>query len=281
MSYTINEKFIPVYASIKKCRNCNYQFTEEHEKCPKCGSNDISNAKNRIDGLRKLAYEIGEVIIATDPDAEGEKIAWDISNMLSWCDIKRAEFHEITPSAIKNAFKKLRKIDENLVKAQIVRRIEDRWIGFVLSQKLWDAFNKKNLSAGRAQTPVLGWIIERAKENKKKIKVGIVKSLGLILEDVENNEIDLNIKLKEEKHEKKNPLPPYTTDSMLRDANLILKMSANETMKIAQNLFENGLITYHRTDSSYVSEAGLKVARDYLKEIFMQENGARPAPMNV
>ena len=288
----VDGAFIPIYASIKKCMECGYQFTEERENCPKCGSNLINDAKKRIEALRKLAYEVEEVIIATDPDAEGEKIAWDLKNMLPFRDIKRAEFHEITRNAIRNAMKNLRNIDENLVKAQMVRRIEDRWIGFVLSQKLWKVFNEKNLSAGRAQTPVLGWILERAKEHRQKIKIGIVKELGLSLKNVDREEIELEIELEEERHEKKNPLPPYTTDTMLKDANAILKMDANETMKIAQTLFENGLITYHRTDSTRVSEAGLKIAREYLKENLItrwrQGGGAhecirptRPWPRNV
>ncbi len=266
----VNKKFIPIYASIKKCMDCNYQFTEERESCPKCGSKNINDAKKRIDALRKLAYEVEEIIVATDPDAEGEKIAWDLKNMLSFKPVKRAEFHEITRAAIKKALDELRNIDENMVKAQIVRRIEDRWIGFVLSEKLWNVFSERNLSAGRAQTPVLGWIIERADENRQRIKVGFVKEFGLVLKNVGKSEIELEIELMEERREKKNPLPPYTTDSMLRDANAILKMNANETMKIAQALFENGLITYHRTDSTRVSEAGFKIAREYLKENFVE-----------
>ena len=111
------------------------------------------------------------MIIGTDPDSEGEKIAWDLKNLLSGCgEVKRAEFHEITKKAISNALENLREVDENLVKAQIVRRIEDRWIGFVLSHKLQEVFKDKNLSAGRVQTPVLGWILERTKENKERKK---------------------------------------------------------------------------------------------------------------
>lgn len=264
----VSNSFIPIYASIKKCNECQHQFTEEIGECPKCKSKNINDAKARIDALRKLAFEAGEVIIGTDPDAEGEKIAWDISNLLAGCGkIKRAEFHEITPKAIRKAFENLRSIDEKLVKAQIVRRIEDRWIGFCLSQKLWEVFGNKNLSAGRAQTPVLGWIIERAEEFKERKKIGIIEDLNLILEEVDK-EVDIEIELIEEREEKKKPLPPYTTDSLLKDATTILKISANKAMKIAQNLFERGLITYHRTDSVYVSDTGLKIAKEYLGNDF-------------
>ncbi|MCD6447426.1 MAG: reverse gyrase [Thermoplasmata archaeon] len=272
----VNGKFIPIYATIKKCMDCGYQFTEERKECPKCGSKNINDARERIDALRNIAYEAGNIIIGTDPDAEGEKIAWDIANLLAGCgEIKRAEFHEITPAAIKKAMKNLRDIDENLVKAQIVRRIEDRWIGFCLSQKLWEVFNNRNLSAGRAQTPVLGWIIKRAEEHKERRKVGIIQDFGIVLEGIEKGEVEIEIKLIEAKKEMKNPLPPYTTDEVLRDANSILKIPANKTMKLLQDLFESGLITYHRTDSTYVSEAGLKIAREFLGADFHPRQGTQ------
>ncbi len=260
-----NGLFRPIYASIKKCRNCGHQFTEEKKTCPKCGSPNIDDSKRRIEFLRKIAKQTGYVIIGTDPDAEGEKIAWDISNLLSGCgEIKRAEFHEITRKAVSRALRELRDVDENRVKSQIVRRIEDRWIGFVLSQKLWDKFGNRHLSAGRAQTPVLGWIIQRADEHKLKKKVAYLEDFDLFIDDLDKKDLTVKIELIERKIEEMTPLPPYTTDSLLRDSNRILKMSAGETMKLAQDLFENGLITYHRTDSTTVSEAGLRIAKEYL-----------------
>ncbi len=266
----VNGKFVPIYASIKRCRDCGYQFTEEREDCPKCGSTNIDDSKRRINALRKLAHDAGFVIIGTDPDAEGEKIAWDLKNLLSGCgEIKRAEFHEVTRRAVNEALANLRDIDENLVKAQIVRRIEDRWIGFILSQKLWKAFGDTNLSAGRAQTPVLGWIIERAEQHREKKKIGIIRDFDLTIEDVENAELELEIDLIEEREEEKTPLPPYTTDTLLRDANAILKIPAKEAMQLAQTLFESGLITYHRTDSTRVSEVGFRIAREFLGDDFV------------
>ncbi len=277
----VGKIFVPVYSSIKRCRSCGYQFTSDAEKCPKCDSEDIDDSSLRISSLRKLAHDAGIVIIGTDPDSEGEKIAWDLFCLLSSCgEIKRAEFHEITPKAVINALNNLRSVDTNLVKAQVVRRVEDRWIGFELSQKLWEVFGSRNLSAGRAQTPVLGWIIERYEEHRKKKRVLFVKELGISVdldegvsgkcETGEKGKVRLRaeIKLVERREEEKTPLPPYTTDTMLRDANAILKMSAAEAMKIAQELFESGLITYHRTDSTRVSEAGWRVAREWLGEDF-------------
>ena len=261
--------FRPIYASIKRCKNCSYQFTEETERCPKCGSDSIDDSKLRIQFLRKIARQTGSVIIGTDPDAEGEKIAWDLANLLRGCgEVKRAEFHEVTRGAISSALKKLRDIDERRVKAQIVRRIEDRWIGFVLSHKLWDRFNNKNLSAGRAQSPVLRWVIERAKEHAKRKKIAFIENLNLYVEDVDKEDLTVEVRVLERKVESRVPLPPYTTDSMLKDGNSILKMSASEIMKIAQDLFESGLITYHRTDSTSVSDTGLRIAREYLGEEF-------------
>lgn len=266
-------RFTPIYASIKRCKVCGYQFTEKHEICPRC-EGEVDDSKSRIAMLRKLAKETGFVIIGTDPDSEGEKIAWDIKNLLSGCaEIKRAEFHEVTKRALMKALSNLRDVDEKLVKAQLVRRIEDRWIGFTLSQKLWRVFHDTNLSAGRAQTPVLGWIIERAEENKRRKKVAVIKEFNLYLEDFDikaidkgDDEVELEISIIDEKVDERLPLPPYTTDTMLRDANTILKLSAKEVMQIAQDLFERGLITYHRTDSTHVSEVGLRIAKDYLGE---------------
>ena len=266
-----NGKFIPIYASIKRCRDCGYQFTEEREDCPKCGSKNVDDSKRRIKALRKLAHDVDLIIIGTDPDSEGEKIAWDLRNLLAGCgEIRRAEFHEVTRRAVSEALKNLRDIDENLVKAQIVRRVEDRWIGFVLSQKLWEVFGDRNLSAGRAQTPVLGWVIQRYEEYKQKKKVAIVRDLDLTL-DVEDSkeELELEIELLEEREEERTPLPPYTTDTMLRDANAILKIPARDAMKLAQDLFESGLCTYHRTDSTRVSEVGLRIAKEYLGDDFV------------
>lgn len=264
----VGEKFIPIYASLKRCRECGYQFTAELLNCPKCNSQDLDDSKNRIDALRKLAQQSGLVIVGTDPDSEGEKIAWDIRNLLSgFADIKRAEFHEVTRKAITNALNNLRDMDTNLVKAQIVRRIEDRWIGFTLSEKLWQRFGDKNLSAGRAQTPVLGWIIQRAEENKSKKKIAIIKEWQLEL-DAEKEELEIEIELLSEERKEVSPLPPYTTDTLLRDANNLLKFDVRKCMTLAQDLFERGLITYHRTNSTRVSDQGMRIAKTYLGEDF-------------
>jgi len=263
----VKKDFIPVYAPLRKCRKCNYQFTEG-DRCPICGSDDVYFAKTQIDVLRALAFECESVLIGTDPDIEGEKIAWDLKNLLFPFakHIGRAEFHEVTKRAILEAIEKEREMNEDLVKAQIVRRIEDRWIGFELSQKLWKKYGERNLSAGRAQTPVLGWIIERYEESKKKEEAWFLKGTPVKLPW--KGELYGEIR-KIGMEEKEYAIPPYTTDEILKDAHRIYGIGAKEAMRILQNLFEMGLITYHRTDSTHVSDVGLKIAKEYLKDDFV------------
>ncbi len=131
----------------------------------------IEGKEEIINSIRSASLESFEVYVATDPDTEGEKIGWDLKLLLEPYvkNIKRMEFHEVTKKAIVNAIRNPRDFDEDLVKAQIVRRVADRWVGFEYSQLLQKAFGKSNLSAGRVQTPVLGWIIEREELTKQKI----------------------------------------------------------------------------------------------------------------
>jgi reverse gyrase len=268
----INEEFIPIYDVIKKCKNCGNQFTGEI--CPKCKSKDYYSKEGFIRAIRELASEVKYVFLATDPDAEGEKISYDLFCIIHPINnkIERLEFHEVTKTAFIKALENRRRIDLRLVESQLVRRIEDRWIGFELSQVLWNVFKNRRLSAGRVQTPVLGWIIERVKEARKHKKV-----LYLVLSN------DLKISIENPKEEKVNkaiisnlteeekviyPAPPYTTDSLLRDASLELNFPVEKTMRIAQDLFEAGLCTYHRTDSTTVSNVGINIAKEYIQEKF-------------
>ena len=277
-------KFIPVYDTIKRCRDCGYQFVDWEKKgvCPRCGSKNVRDALENVVAMREIAQEVDEILIATDPDTEGEKIAWDIRNVLSpyTPNIKRTEFHEVTRPAILRAIEEARNVNENRVEAQIVRRIEDRWIGFELSGELQRVFENRNLSAGRVQTPVLGWIIERYQEFRERE----VYFLGLTLENGLQVTIELGKDGKdveppkevivEEVHLEErelNPNPPYTTDAMLRDASTFLKLSAPETMRLAQDLFEAGLTSYHRTDSTHVSNTGIEIAKEYITQELGEE----------
>jgi reverse gyrase len=163
-----DNKFIPIYSPIKVCVRCNKKVEEDEEYCIYCKASDFKEKNDVIQGLRLLASFTDKVLIGTDPDREGEKIAWDIYLLLKPFNnnIKRIRFHEITVKAINEALSNPSIIDENLVKAQLVRRIEDRWIGFKLSEIIQVKFNKKTLSAGRVQTPVLGFIVERTEQEK-------------------------------------------------------------------------------------------------------------------
>ncbi|RMA97826.1 reverse gyrase [Hydrogenothermus marinus] len=271
-----NHYYIPVYDTIKYCSKCNEQTTEPF--CTKCkGKPDIDKI-TIVEALRQLGLEIDEIYIASDPDTEGEKIGWDVGTVLKPYQnkMKRMEFHEVTKWAFMEALENPRNIDENLVKAQIVRRVADRWVGFSLSQHLWKVFKKNWLSAGRVQTPVLGWIIDRYKQGKeKKGVINVETKAGKFrfeFEDLkEFNKVipeKIEIKLKEKSIIEKNPLPPFNTGELLRESSNRLGLSADETMNIAQDLFESGFITYHRTDSTRVSTAGMGIAKEYISEKF-------------
>ncbi|NJE62323.1 reverse gyrase [Thermococcus sp. 21S7] len=277
-------KFIPVYDTIKRCRDCGHQFVDWEEKgiCPRCGSTNVRDALQNVKAMRELAQEVDEILIATDPDTEGEKIAWDIMNVLSpyTPNIKRIEFHEVTRPAIMRAIEEARDVNEGRVNAQLVRRIEDRWIGFELSQELQRVFENRNLSAGRVQTPVLGWVIERYKEftESETYFMGLSLENGLRVtvelgKDGKNVEPPEYVTVKDVQLEERelNPMPPYTTDAMLKDASTFLKLSAPETMRLAQDLFEAGLTSYHRTDSTHVSSTGIEIAKEYITQELGEE----------
>ncbi len=246
----------------------------------------IEGKEKIIQSLRRMAVEAQEVLIATDPDTEGEKIGWDVAQMLRVYNhnIKRMEFHEVTKKAIKRALKETRDFNLNLVKAQVLRRVSDRWVGFEFSKLLQNAFGKHWLSAGRVQTPVLGWIIQREKEYRQKVYrvvFAIDKDGRLKVDWSFENKRDaesfysklsqIKVKLIEEKEELRNPPPPFSTDTMLKSASDAHRWSLPKTMGLAQTLFELGYITYHRTDSTRVSDYGLSIAKDYIREEFGEE----------
>ncbi len=246
----------------------------------------IEGKERIIESLRRMAMEAQEVLIATDPDTEGEKIGWDIALLLKAynSNIRRMEFHEVTKKAIRKAIRESRDFDLNLVKAQILRRVADRWVGFEFSKLLQKAFGKQWLSAGRVQTPVLGWIIQREREYRQKVYKIVVP-----LDDGGRLRVDwsfeskeeaysfysmlsqIRVELIEERQELKNPPPPFSTDTMLKSASDIYRWSLPKTMSLAQTLFELGYITYHRTDSTRVSDYGIGLAKEYISEEFGEE----------
>ena len=277
-------KFVVNYSPIYKCYNCGKTFTVRSNKCPYCGSSFISSSEKIVAALRKLSTEVDEIYIASDPDQEGEKIAYDVALLVRPYNknIYRIKYHEVTRNGIINAIMNKTNIDYNLVKSQIVRRIEDRWIGFELSNSLKILFSDRNQGSGRVQGPVLGWIVERTKEYKKNlgwilyIKLGdyTVKKFFKTKEEAESYASQLNIKINKisEKEELLNPLPPFTTDSLLVEAYNKLGINSIIVMKLAQELFESGLITYHRTDSTHISAVGISIAKEYLDCKNLSEN---------
>jgi len=277
----VNEEFIPWVEPIKKCAVCGREIEEKEKTCI-CGAQKIADAKLRIEALRKIASLVDEVVIGTDPDSEGEKIAFDLYLLLKPFNkkIKRARFHEVTKKEILRLWENLEDFDLNLVKAQLVRRIEDRWIGFSISPVLWKVFQNNKLSAGRVQTPVLGWVVERTKQLKEKeelINLTLENGLRLYFRakkgTYENilKEGFVEIKNVEVYEEEINPYPPFTTDTLISVLTSFLKVDANESMQIAQKLFESGLITYHRTSSTTVSSTGINIAREYIVSNFGEE----------
>ncbi|MEO0240259.1 MAG: reverse gyrase [candidate division WOR-3 bacterium] len=248
---------------------------------------EVIEGKNKIvQSIRRMAMEAQEILIATDPDTEGEKIGWDIAELLRAYNpnISRMEFHEVTKKAILKAIRERRDFNLNLVKAQVVRRVADRWVGFEFSKLLQYTLGKQWLSAGRVQTPVLGWIIEREKEHRKKIYkvIAYIDEIGKLkvdwtfddkkeAEEFYKGISEIKVELLEEKEEIKNPPPPFSTDTMLKSASDIYRWSLPKTMEFAQALFELGYITYHRTDSIRISDYGINIAREYIKEEFGEE----------
>ncbi len=273
----INGRIIPVYDTIRYCP-CGEQTTENI--CPGCNMGPQEDKIDLVRALRRVGYEVDMVFLATDPDTEGEKISWDLSNVFRVFvkNMRRMEFHEVTRRAILKALENPGDVNQNLVKAQILRRIADRWIGFALSEKLKKYFGESNLSAGRVQTPVLGWVIERTRQSRNKKDVLIAETdTGRFVFELENKAglpkkpAYLYYRILKKEEREKEAIVPFNTSMMLLESSRRLGFSAPLTMKLAQELFEAGLITYHRTDSIRVSSWGVEVAKEYIEEHFGKE----------
>jgi len=257
-----------------------------------------------LDKLRKAAKKSDKIYLATDPDREGEAIAWHLAKALK-IDEKdkcRIEFNEITKTAVKNAIKSPRVINGTLVDAQQARRILDRLVGYEISPILWRKV-KWGLSAGRVQSVTLKIICDRQKEIEKFItkeywtiecelcKKGEPLKLTVKLTSKGGDKIEINSKeesdnliilLKEKEFivsktkkssKSKNPLPPFITSTLQQDAYRKLNFATRRTMSIAQELYEGmdveghgtvGLITYMRTDSTRIAEEAQINAKDFI-----------------
>ena len=242
---------------------------------------EISRGKEKVvSDLRTLASKANEIILATDPDREGEAIAWHIETLLNEdkkvkAPIERVVFHEITKEAVEEALKHPRKIDTNLRKAQEARRVLDRLVGYDLSGLIWKKV-RYGLSAGRVQSPALRIIMEREREirvfvpekfwritglfeTEKKDKLTLTcseeprdeKLVEKIMEAGKNgNWLVSDVK---ESEQKRSPRAPFTTSTLQQTASSRLGYSPSRTMQIAQKLYEAGHITYMRTDSTNLS----------------------------
>lgn len=264
--------------------------------------------------LQNDAKKSSHVLLASDPDREGEAIAWHLNNAIkdkTQADVKRVVFNEITPNAIKEAVKQPREIYESLVNAQKARRVLDRLVGYNLSPLLWEKV-KNGLSAGRVQSVALRLICEREKEvedfipeeywtleadflkGKTQFTAQLVKYKGQkpelknesdvnkIIEEIKNSEC----KVKEIKTTDKTvrPKAPYTTSKLQQDAANRLGFTSRKTMQVAQQLYEGvqigdsrvGLITYMRTDSVRIAQSALDDARKWIEKNFPSELPSQP-----
>jgi len=258
-------------------------------------------ARKRLTPIKKSLEKASKIILATDEDREGEAISWHLSEALK-LDPKTTErivFHEITKSAIEEALKNPRRIDMDLVDAQQARRVLDRLVGYKLSPFLWKKI-AKGLSAGRVQSVAVRLIVEREREIKnfkpeeywsieallKKTKDSEKEFIATLIKKGNETIGKLDIKTKEnadkilkdlegakyqiaeieKKETKRNPLPAFTTSTLQQEAWQKLHFSAKFTMSLAQTLYENGLITYHRTDSLNLSDQSLFAAKKFIIE---------------
>lgn len=248
--------------------------------------------KKTVAELRKAVKEVDQVWLATDEDREGEAIAWHLCEVLKLDPAKtnRIVFHEITKDAIQSAVKNPRRVDMDLVKAQQARQILDRLVGFELSPVVWRKV-PGGKSAGRVQSPAVRLLVEREREIQDFESSFIFKVSGEFYKnksDAFKGNLSTDFATEEESHKflkslpdakftvsnlatteaTRNPLPPFTTSTLQQDANARLGMSARTTMSLAQQLYQQGKITYMRTDSLNLSNQFLGAAGKFIEEKF-------------
>ena len=282
----------------------------------------IANKAKTIKEIVKESKKAQKIILATDQDREGEAIAFHLEYVLKEklkkkVNFERIIFHEITKQTLLDALTKPRKLNQKLFDAQQARRVVDRLVGYQISPYLWKRYSKSWLSAGRVQTVVLRFIVEREKEREKfkEEKYYIVKGLFMaktelpvakltklkgkpffikktfllfdgqyeyqisLLKDQSKHDQEITRLRKEqyivqeviESVYEKKPPPPFITSSLQQFAGSYLSFTPKRTMRIAQSLYEKGLITYHRTDSYNLSSKFVSDCRQYIKKQYGQE----------
>ena len=272
---------------------------------------NIRGKGDLIKSLKKDAKKAKKIYLATDPDREGEAIAWHLDYILKeeHDRIVRVTFNEITKGAVQKAIKEPRNIDLNVVDAQQARRVLDRIVGYQISPLLWKKV-KRGLSAGRVQSVAVKLIVEREEEiekfipeeywniyadlkdneskkqfearfygkNNKKIEIHSKEEIDKILEDIEKAKYVVKEVKKGEK--KRNAAPPFTTSTMQQEASRKLGFTLKKTMSVAQGLYEGvkipekgsvGLITYMRTDSTRISEVARQAAKEHIVNTYGEQ----------
>ena len=272
---------------------------------------NIRGKGDLIKSLKKDAKNAKKVYIATDPDREGEAIAWHLSNILEpeKDKIERVTFNEITKTAVQKAIKQPRQIDMNVVDAQQARRVLDRIVGYKMSPVLWKKV-KRGLSAGRVQSVAVKLVVDREEEienfipeeywniyaklldtkskkefeakfygkDGKKQELKSKEQVDEILKNIENAKYIVDeVKIGEKK---RTPAPPFTTSTMQQEASRKLGFTLKKTMSVAQGLYEGiklpdrgyvGLITYMRTDSTRISEEARTASKQYILSTYGKE----------
>ena len=272
---------------------------------------NIRGKGDLIKSLKADSKKAKKVYLATDPDREGEAIAWHLSKILEEDKdkITRVTFNEITKSAVQKAIKEPRNIDMNTVDAQQARRVLDRIVGYKISPLLWKKV-KRGLSAGRVQSVAVKLIVDRETEienfipqeywniyanlkdektkkefearfygkDGKKQEINSKEQVDEILENIKNKKYIVSEVKKGEK--KRNPAPPFTTSTMQQEASRKLGFTLKKTMSVAQTLYEGvkiadrgtvGLITYMRTDSTRISEEARASAKTHILSTYGEE----------
>lgn len=265
---------------------------------------NIRGKGDLIKSLKKEAKRAKIVYLATDPDREGEAIAWHLAHILDIPEdsICRVTFNEITKEAVKTSIKNPRKIDKNLTDAQQARRVLDRIVGYKISPILWKKV-KTGLSAGRVQSVAVKLIVDRENEienfkpeeywniyanlleekskksfiakfygkDGKKVEIHSKEEVDEILKNINNEKFIVDDVKRSQK--KRNPSPPFTTSTMQQEASRKINFTLKKTMSVAQGLYEGvkvegkgtiGLITYMRTDSTRISEEARRFAKEHI-----------------
>jgi len=270
----------------------------------------VAKRKDTVAKIKTDAKKAKNIYLATDPDREGEAIAHHVANLINGEKgrvLKRIVFHEITESAVKHALENPRTVDLRLVDAQQARRVLDRLVGYKLSPLLWKKI-RKGLSAGRVQSVAVRLVVEKEREigafksgeyweifaevkppfarasegqvvrnsfnvklikkDSNKIEVANGEQAKEVVSNLEKSSYEVSTV--EKKEVVKRPPAPFTTSTMTQAAGRSMYWSAKKTMSVAQKLYEEGLITYHRTDSTNLSVEAIAQAREFIKNKYGQ-----------